>query len=59
MVKRVPTKGVKELKRIREAAQEAAPKLTDKNFSAGAHPKRGEIANAQFGVEQVEADDED
>ena len=45
-----PNKGAAELKRMRAAARAAAPKVTDANSAAGAHPNRGAIADEQ--VEQ-------
>lgn len=45
-----PNKGAKEVKRMRAAARAAAPKVTDTNFAAGAHTRRGEIADEQVGT---------
>lgn len=45
-----PSKGVKELKRIKAAARAAVKKVTDTNFAPGAHPLRGEIADEQIGA---------
>ena len=41
------SKGTKELARMKSASRAATAKVSDTNFAPGAHPRRGQIADAQ------------